>query len=325
MAIHERAIISNCKFTYSTDEMTLKGRLKYFQHRNDRDTHVPQIDEEGNAVRRWYDQGLGAGYQEIYDSCQQLSTSGLKRDVLGRTMVVSPQVEFMDAIPEARREAVLCELTENTIAAWFEAMDKPIPEYSYVVHHGESKAERPEGIKPPPPDFMHTHVVLAATTSEVAGRETYWVNKPQLEQLREVSQQEMEQLWTRELGVERVEDLNQELEELTQSLKALDQEREERARPAPRLEPDEQAMDQFLNEIYSILEVDAPDDLKKRLTTYPEQIQAVDGSKVHNRQASINISNEVDAFYKTLGIPPAENIEREMSSEMLHDDFDMDL
>ncbi|MGB7341257.1 MAG: hypothetical protein WBC91_20335, partial [Phototrophicaceae bacterium] len=105
-----------------------------------------------------------------------------------------------------------------------------------------------------------------------------------------------------------------------------DQEREARARPAARLEPDEQAMDQFLDEIYSILEVDAPDDLKKRLASYPERVQAFDRPKVQDNQPSINVGREVDTFYKTLGIAPTEeDIGRAMPNEILYDDFDMDL
>jgi hypothetical protein len=261
MAISDRSIISNLKFIYKKEGDHLKGKLKYFQHRDDRDTHIQQRDENGDPIRRWEDRGLGDNYNSIAQSCSQLATSGLKNDVGARTLVLSPQVEFMAAIPPDMRMAVMAELTDVTVERWFEEMRLPQAEYAFVVHKGEVKTDRPEGIEQENKEFVHSHVVLAATTPGFSqDRENYKVYKEQLEDLHRVSTEEMERIWTRELGVERVQELNQDLEQLTAELKQADL---DKSQIIP--DPSQRDIDEATLDIYEATGLEPPNDLIKRV------------------------------------------------------------
>ena len=264
MALHTRAMIANQKFIYKKEGNHLKGKLKYFQHRDDRNTHIQQLDENGDPIRRWIDKGLGSSYNSIAKRCEELATSGLTNDVGARTLVLSPQVEFMAALPTERRAAVMVELTEATVESWFEAMNLPQTEYAFVVHRGDVKNDRPEGIEQENREFVHSHVVLAATVPGlIEERDNYKVYKEQLEDLHRVSSEEMERIWTRELGAERVQALNQELEDLTERLQQRDQERELQALEAA--VPNQQDIDEAMLEIYELTGLEAPPDLLERV------------------------------------------------------------
>ncbi len=264
MAISDRSVISNLKFIYKKEGDHLKGKLKYFQHRDDRDTHIQQRDENGEPVRRWEDRGLGDNYNSIAQSCANLATTGLKNDVGARTLVLSPQVEFMAAIPPDMRMAVMAELTDATVERWFEEMRLPQAEYAFVVHKGEVKTDRPEGIEQENKEFVHSHVVLAATTPGFSqDRENYKVYKEQLDDLHRVSTEEMERIWTRELGVERVQELNQELEQLTADLKQADLDRSQII--APDQEPNPRDIDEAMLDIYESTGLEPPEDLLERV------------------------------------------------------------
>ncbi len=264
MAISDRSVISNLKFIYKKEGDHLKGKLKYFQHRDDRDTHIQQRDENGDPVRRWEDRGLGDNYNSIAQSCANLATTGLKNDVGARTLVLSPQVEFMAAISPDRRMAVMSELTDATVERWFEEMRLPQAEYAFVVHKGEVKTDRPEGIEQENKEFVHSHVVLAATTPGFSqDRENYKVYKEQLDDLHRVSTEEMERIWTRELGVERVQELNQELEQLTADLKQADLDRSQII--APDQEPNPRDIDEAMLDIYESTGLEPPEDLLERV------------------------------------------------------------
>lgn len=264
MAISNRSVISNLKFIYKKEGDHLKGKLKYFQHRDDRDTHIQQRDENGEPVRRWEDRGLGDNYNSIAQSCANLATTGLKNDVGARTLVLSPQVEFMAAIPPDMRMAVMAELTDATVERWFEEMRLPQAEYAFVVHKGEVKTDRPEGIEQETKEFVHSHVVLAATTPGFSqDRENYKVYKEQLDELHRVSNEEMERIWTRELGVERVQELNQELEQLTADLKQADLDRSQII--APDQEPNPHDIDEAMLDIYESTGLEPPEDLLERV------------------------------------------------------------
>ncbi len=261
MAISDRSVISNLKFIYKKEGDHLKGKLKYFQHRDDRDTHIQQRDGNGDPIRRWEDRGLGDNYNSIAQSCSQLATSGLKNDVGARTLVLSPQVEFMAAIPPDMRMAVMAELTDATVERWFEEMRLPQAEYAFVVHKGEVKTDRPEGIEQENKEFVHSHVVLAATTPGFSqDRENYKVYKEQLEDLHRVSTEEMERIWTRELGVERVQELNQDLEQLTAELKQADL---DKSQIIP--DPSQRDIDEAMLDIYEATGLEPPEELLERV------------------------------------------------------------
>jgi len=272
MAISDRSVISNLKFIYKKEGDHLKGKLKYFQHRDDRDTHIQQRNEHGERIRRWEDRGLGDNYSSIAQNCDRFATTGLNNDVGARTLVLSPQVEFMAAIPPDMRMAVMAELTDATVERWFEEMRLPQAEYAFVVHRGEVKSDRPDDIEQENKEFVHSHVILAGTTPGLTeNRENYKVYKEQLEDLHRVSTEEMERIWTRELGVERVQELNQELEQLTADLKQSDL---KKARVIlPEQERSQHEIDESMLEIYRVIEIDPPEDLLERV--YDSRLEQV--------------------------------------------------
>jgi len=133
----------------------------------------------------------------------------------------------MEAIPEDRRADVLRELTESTVENWFERMNLPTAEYAYISHESEPTDTRPDGrLKDETQlsqSYLHSHVVLAATVPGFEQeREGYKVYDRQIHTLHEAGRDAMEQIWERELGVERVAELNQELEDRTQRYLELD-------------------------------------------------------------------------------------------------------
>lgn len=121
MALHERSVIANARFIYAGKNGGLAGRLRYFQYRKMREHSRPE-----NRKRLWVDRGLGRRWREIAANLEQTATQDMQRNVVARTLVISPEIEFMQAIPEARRQRVLAELTGSTVERWFESMDLPI-------------------------------------------------------------------------------------------------------------------------------------------------------------------------------------------------------
>jgi hypothetical protein len=245
-----RSIITNAKFTYSSKAKNFKGGLKYLQYRDQANKHLPQIDPDGNKIQRWVDLGLGSDHSEILDKLDKLQTTDAldsRKNLLARTIVLSPAVSFMQAIPDEQKIEIMEELTEATMSKWFDKMDMPRPEYSYVTHIAETADKRPDGIEKDAEGnqpFLHSHVVLAPTVlGETDGRASYWVYDKDLNKLHEAGREAVEQIWTRELGPEKVEELNRELEEMTRLHQQLDKERE-----LPReQEPDLEAVFKELN------------------------------------------------------------------------------
>jgi hypothetical protein len=223
--MHQRSVISNIKFIYQSKKSELRRKLKYFQYRDGADEHL----EQDGSPERWVNNGLGQSFGEIFANCQQTATTHLQNNVAARTLVISPQVDMMQAIPEDRRLDVLHELTEATVDGWFEEMDKPTPEHSTILHRAETADERPDGQlkdRDSGVEFLHAHVIVAPTYEGVDGsRQPYKVYGKQLQQLHEVARDEMERIWTRELGPERVVALNQQLTEMTELLIVKDAER----------------------------------------------------------------------------------------------------
>ncbi len=243
------------------DRKQLLGKLKYFSYRDNKTDHIPQRDENREPIRRWVNRGLGDGYHEIAQKADQLATVGYRKEVAARTLVVSPQIDMMEAIEPERQKLIIAELTETTIENWFEQMGYPTPEHSYVVHQGETTAERPDGTEKDVAgrrDFLHTHVILAATVAGLESeRENYKVYGNQLQKLHKAGREEMERIWERELGRERVQELNQDLEALTQELEELDRERE--ADQIERLTPSPQTIEENMAGVYRLFNVEAPD------------------------------------------------------------------
>jgi hypothetical protein len=227
--MHRRAIVTNTKFVYANQRKKLRGLLRYFQYRNDKESagHVRQFDEDGQRIERWTDCGLGNEYREILDNCLTLATDHLQRNVSAQLLVIAPEVHWMEAIPEERRADVLRELTQNTVEGWFERMNLPTPEYAYVCHESVPSDQRPDGSMKDEmhlsETYLHSHVVLPATVPGFEQeREGYKVYDRQIHALHEAGREVMEQIWERELGVEQVAQLNLELEQRTQHYLKLD-------------------------------------------------------------------------------------------------------
>lgn len=236
MMLHKRAVIANAKFIYKSDQDQLMGKLKYFEYRDDKQTHAHQ---RGEGERRWIDRGLGDSYSEIARTAKALATIGLAKDVAARTLVIAPQMDFMAAIPEEAREKTLAELTETTIEQWFAQANLPTPEYAFVIHRGDVAENRVDGQDKDlqrSEAYYHSHVVLAATIPGLEQeRESYKVysdegrvpkapglNAVTLTGLHEAARDNMALIWERELGRDRVQTLNQDLEQLTQMLEQKD-------------------------------------------------------------------------------------------------------
>jgi hypothetical protein len=229
--MHRRAIITNVKFAYLQDHKALQGKLKYFQHREDK--HLAQLarsDEFGNPISRWTDRGLGDGHENILRGCLDSATTDLKKNVAARLLVIAPEVHFMEAIPQDKRASIMRELTSATVETWFDKMGLPAADYAFVIHESEPSRQRPDGQEKDERDlsdsYFHSHVVLSATVPGLdQERQTYRVYENQIRQLHEAGREAMEQIWTRELGPERVAELDAELEARTQRYLALDAER----------------------------------------------------------------------------------------------------
>lgn len=244
-----------------------------FQYRDDKRTHIPQKAGQ----RRWMDRGLGDTYRGIYESCQATATCDLKKNVAARTLVISPEIDYMQALPPERRVAVLAELTEATVERWFEAMNLPTAEHSYVIHRAQTAEKRADGqakdvsVKR---EFLHSHVVLAATVPGFEqDREKYWVGKRQIPQLHRAARQEMRRIWTRELGQERLQQLDLDYERKIERLQQLDdarqQQRLQRQMPASR------TIDDALDELFDDLNLPRPE--------RPPQTQPLDIDRTYDR------------------------------------------
>jgi hypothetical protein len=226
MSVHARSITTNLKFTYQEQHKKLHRLLRYFQYRDNKVQHIPQYDRFGKHINRWVDCGLGRQHQDILNRVNRLSTDTLKRNVGSRLMVIGPEVTLMHAIPYERRVDILNELTEKTMELWFDHMNLPTPEYSYIVHESQPAQHRPDGRlkdEPQSKSYLHTHVVFAPTVQGIEhDREGYKVYDKQIHQLHEAGREALQEIWERELGVERFAELQAELNERDLRQRQLD-------------------------------------------------------------------------------------------------------
>lgn len=186
-------------------------------------------------MERWVDCGPGSNYREIFNNCQAFASNHLTKDIAARTLVISPQIDMMQAINPDLHEAILQELTETTIDNWFSRMGYATPEYAYVIHDGETRDDRPDGRmkdRTGGEDFLHAHMILPATAPGMdQERQYYYVGtdkNPQRDQMRMLhtaGQEEMQRIWERELGRERVYELDHRLHTMTERHRAMDFER----------------------------------------------------------------------------------------------------
>lgn len=143
-----------------TGHKGLRSTLKYVQYRED---HNMKASAE-KLRDRWQDRGLGAHYRDIFATCDRLKS----KHVLAWTWVISPAPDLMALVPEDKRRALVMDVTERVVEAYYEARDFQTPPYSYVLHDrlisdGEQQ--------------LHTHVILPGMAPTVEGWEPLYINQ----------------------------------------------------------------------------------------------------------------------------------------------------
>ena len=140
---------------------------------------------------RWQDRGLGAHYREIDANCNRLKS----QHVLAWTWVISPAPDLMALVPEEQRRALVMDVTERIVEAYYDARGFQIPLYSYVLHDRRTKEGEQQ---------LHTHVILPGLAPTVGGWEPMYINKRQGhdELFNDIAREEFEQALDRTIGPE---------------------------------------------------------------------------------------------------------------------------
>ena len=190
----------------------LKKLLKYVSYRESPDHRPVDLSD------RWTDCGLGSGWQEVFKNADRLAGPY----VLAHHLVIAPAPDLMALVPEALRQELVREVTENTIEGWFAARGLNIPEYSFVMHDRDTDDEY--GMQ-----MLHTHVFVAGTIENSAGeRESHRIDRHHVctdrgglnreDNLHHIARREFEQVLDRTIGQEwhllRDPDLEQETSDL---------------------------------------------------------------------------------------------------------------
>jgi hypothetical protein len=144
------------------------------------------------------DRGLGQHYREILKNCSDLSSHRL----LAWTWVLSPSPELMALVPEPQREALVKNLTDEIVEAYYIERNVDIPEFSYVLH---DRLTKPGEDGSPGLPQLHTHIVLPATVPTVDGSRMTFdnrANKGHFDILREISTTKFEEALDQHIGPE---------------------------------------------------------------------------------------------------------------------------
>ncbi|MBE7511471.1 MAG: hypothetical protein HS103_01465 [Anaerolineales bacterium] len=192
----------------------LRGKLKYFTYRDNRDEHLKPEDRE----ERWQDHGLGKDYRTILNNCDKLSS----KHVLAWSWVISPAPDLMALVPEDMRRDLVVDLTERIVESYYTARGAEVPEYAFVLHNRLTTAK--DGGEPGL-QHLHTHVILPGTVPSLEGRHAFYNNteKGHDRLFREIAAQHFEAALDEIVG-ERWRDLRREpeVEPTTPDLDDLD-------------------------------------------------------------------------------------------------------
>lgn len=204
-----------CNLMYKLDSFEARGDLigllKYVQYRDDRDNHMPQV----NDLERWYDRGLGNNYRSIANHAMRLADDKANKDnVLIRMMVVSPHPDLMDALPKHKRNRTIAELTETMIERYFDNAGLPVPEYAFVIHGPETDDGKQR---------LHSHVMFPATVPDIDGRRHYDLRRKQMPAFHEARDQAITEVFTRLLGPERLAEIDAKLLTEAEKKRAVEQ------------------------------------------------------------------------------------------------------
>ena len=197
---------SICNFGYAKTKRgggafpNVRGLLKYLQHRNDRDDHIPGA----GGPDRWVDGGLGVHYRQILARLDELSPAN--RHAYCHAVVISPDPEAMAQVegdPQARFvDAVRATLEEWEM--WRQEHDqKPqagAVEYSFVVH----RPQREYG------EQMHAHVILAAATEHpmTGDRTPLYNNRAEVDAFKEITYRQLDRAYRLDREPEREVELD---------------------------------------------------------------------------------------------------------------------
>ena len=126
---------------------------------------------------------MGAHYREIDANCNRLKS----QHVLAWTWVISPAPDLMALVPEDQRRALVMDVTERIVEAYYEARGYQTPPYAYVLHDRQTKEGEQQ---------LHTHVILPGLAPTVAGWEPLYINKRQgHDDSTTIAHDEFEQAW----------------------------------------------------------------------------------------------------------------------------------
>lgn len=139
----------------------LRSTLKYLEFREDRDERA-----RTRGAERWVDCGLGQHYREIFANCDRLRS----QHVLAWTWMISPAPDLMALVPEDQRRALVMDLTERVVEAYYDTRGYQIPPYSYVLHDRLTGAGQQQ---------LHTHIILPGLAPTVTGWEPLYNHKRQ--------------------------------------------------------------------------------------------------------------------------------------------------
>ena len=122
----------------SNEQKRMKNLLKYLTYRDSRDKYVPQV----TSMERWVDHGMGNSIHEIAQRCDGYQSE----HVLMFSLVMNPNPDLVNLIPQDEREQFVRRLTENTVEDFFDSrgIDTGV-EYSFVTHHRETDGEEQPG------------------------------------------------------------------------------------------------------------------------------------------------------------------------------------
>jgi hypothetical protein len=168
-----------------TGHKGLRASLKYLEHREDRDTKASR-----EKLRdRWQDRGLGARYGEIFAACDRLQS----QHVLAWTWMLSPAPDLMALVPQDKRRALVMDVTERVVEAFYEARGYQIPPYSFVLHDRLTKDGEQQ---------LHTHIILPGLAPTVEGWEPIYNYKRKGHErlFNDIAHEEFEQALDRAIG-----------------------------------------------------------------------------------------------------------------------------
>jgi len=144
--------VPDIRYIKPRNSHALDDHLKYLTYRQQRSG-----PRQNDAYVPWIDRGMGGDWVTVRSNLHTHKSS----NVLAWTWACSPNPSVFSLIPEDERQQAMGEITERTLAEFYEARGLPPPPFSYVIHNALTK---PNDIHPDPLPFTHAHVAVPGTT-----------------------------------------------------------------------------------------------------------------------------------------------------------------